>query len=90
MPRRPSGVRRPVSAIQQRIYRVTGLSNQMTANARRRQTERNQARTLNNINDYNARTAPRNNYRYVPGEMNRGKAVFSRETGEQVGAMVAH
>lgn len=90
MPRRPSGVRRPQSAVQQRIYRLTGLNNQMTANARRRQTERNQARDLNRINNYNATARPQNQYRYRPGEMNRGIPVFSRTTGEQTGAMVPH
>lgn len=91
MPRQTrSGVGRPTSAIQRRIYRATGLSTAMTAPARRAQTERNQANTLNRINRRNANSAPRNNYRFTPGEMNRGIPVFSRTTGEQVGAMVAH
>ena len=88
--RRLPRVARPTSRTQERIYRATGLGRTMTQAARRAQTERSQARQLSQINEYNARQTNRNyEYRYVPGEMNRGRPVFSRETGEQVGAMVA-
>ena len=89
MPRLPR-VARPTSRMQRRVYAATGLNRAMTLTARRAQTQRSQTQQLTAINNYNANVSRRSyEYRYVPGEMRRGRAVFSRETGERVGAMVA-
>ena len=88
MPRLPR-VAKPTSRVQRRVYAATGLNRAMTLTARRAQTQRSQTQQLTAINNYNARVSRPYEYRYVPGEMRRGRAVFSRETGERVGAMVA-